>query len=140
MTRRLRICNAIDTRPLARDHRGAMEIEAPSENQKATAMSAEIVAYAETGVAEDKIISRMMSKGVPLEDAKRILPEIMQSARPKRRRRSLARRLVGGSLALAGFGAGIYCLANGLLVVWLFIGGIAGLAIFAGYLNLNFSH
>ena len=114
-----------------------MEIEAPTTDQKAQAMSAEIVAYAETGVSEDKIVSRMVSKGVALNGARRILPEIMKSAAGKRRRRLVARRFGGGALAVVGFGAGIYCWIEGVIVGWLFLAGITGIAICAGYLSFN---
>ena len=115
-----------------------MEIEEPTPDQKAEAMSAEIIAYAETGVSEDKIVSRLMARGVPLADAKRLLPEILDTAGPKRRRKTIARKVIGASLAVAGFGTGIYLLVGGILSVWFFVAGIAGLAIFFGYLDLNF--
>ncbi len=112
-----------------------IEIEAPTDDQRAEALVGELIEFAESGAPEIQIISKLMARGVPKEEAERQMAHILEAAKGKRRVRALIRKVGGGSLALGGFGFGIYALIGGVFWVWPFLIGIGGVALFSGYLD-----
>ena len=112
-----------------------IEIEPPSAEQKARANMEEMIVLAGSGADPVRIVSKLMVKGFPREEAERILPEILAATRGKRLRKKIITKGFGAVLAIGGLGVGIYLLTRGVLAVLPFFVGGAGIALLSGYLD-----
>ena len=117
-----------------------VEIEAPTEKQKARAKAQEMVSFAELDPPDYVILKELRERGMTSMEAQAALPSIKKAARKGRNRKRMIRFVVGGFMAAVGFGWGFFLLIGGVFVFWAFLLGAVGVALMLNKIDRPSDH